>query len=204
MYTKAKIYNLALGALLLTKRVADVDTDPSSEVQTLNVHYETALRSTLADLDLDGTSSQKALELIELDPNPFWKYSYKYPSNCSFLRRIQSTVLKDNRTTQIPRRVAVLNNVKVILTNQEDAIGEYIPSDLNLSILTASAGLAIANKLAMLSSPLVAGKNAANIMKSIQSNYALAKSEAQELDRLENANFDEDEITSEFVETRLS
>lgn len=204
MYTKAKIYNLALGALLLTKRVADVNTDPSTEVQTLNVHYDTALRSTLADLDLDGTSCQQVLELVETNPNPFWQYSYKYPTNCSFFRRIQSTVLKDNRSTQIPRRVAVLNNIKVILTNHPDAVGEYIPHDLNLSVLSASAGLAIAHKLAMLAAPLVAGKNASNIMKLIQSNYMLAKAEAQELDRLENANFDDDEITSEFVETRLS
>lgn len=204
MYTKVKIFNLALSALLLNKRIADTDTDTSIENQTLNVHYDTALRSTLQDLDLDGTSTQKVLELVEADPTDLWLYAYKYPTDCSFLRRIQSSSLKDNRTTQIKRRTANHNGQKVIFTNQEDAIVEYISHTLNLNTLSASAGLAIAYKLAMLASPLIAGKGALALRKEIQGSYVIAKAEAQEHDRLENANFDEDDVMSEFVEARTS
>lgn len=205
MYTKAKIFNLALGALLLTKKIADTDTDTSIENQTLNIHYETAFNATIQDMDLDATATQKPLELITTDPNLLWKFAYKYPSNCSFLRRIQSCVLKDNRTTQITRRVTNHNGQKAIFTNEEQAIAEFVPTDLSLNILSASAGLAIAYKLAILSSPLiVSGKGAAPLRKEIQGMYTLAKMEAQEHDRLENANFDSDVITSEFVEARIS
>lgn len=204
MYTKAKIFNLALGALLLNKRISDTETDTSIENQTLNVHWDTALRSALQELDLDSVSTQKDLELIEASPTDLWDFAYKYPTNCSFLRRIQSSVLKDNRTNQVPRRVATHNGAKVIFTNQEDAIIEYIPHDLSLNLLSASAGLAIAYKLAMLSAPLVAGKGAAPLRKEIQQRYLMAKAEAQQHDRLENANFEEDDIMSEFVEARIS
>lgn len=204
MYSKAKIYNLALGALLLTKRIADVDTDTSVENQTLNVHYDTALRSTLSNLDLDSTSSQKVLELIEEDPTDLWKFAYKYPSNCAFLRRIQNSAIKDNKTTQITRRVAIHEGQKVIFCNQENAILEYIPHDVPLNTLSASAGLAIAYQLAILAAPLISGKGATALKKEIKASYIIAKAEAQEHDKLENANFDDDAVVSEFVEARLS
>lgn len=204
MYSKAKIFNLALGALLLTKRISDTETDPSLENQILNTHYEVALKSTLQDLDLDSTSSQKTLELITLNPNDLWTFAYKYPSNCAFLRRIQSAVLKDNRTTQVPRRVGLYGTQKAIYTNQENAIVEYIPNDVPLTTLSPSAGLCVAYKLATLGAPLISGKGAAALRKEIMNSYLLSKAEAQEHDRLENANFDEDDITSEFVEARTT
>ena len=203
MYTKAKIFNLALGALLLNKRIADVDTDTSVENQTLNVHYDTAFRSTIEDLDLDCTSVEAVLELIEEDPNALWSYAYKYPNNCAFLRRIQSSVIKDTRSTQIRKRVITHNGIKTIFTNEENAIAEYIPNDLTLDLLSSNAGLAVAYKLAMLSAPLIAGKGAASLRKEIQGLYVISKAEAQEQDRLENSNFDDDEVISEFVEARL-
>lgn len=203
-YTKAKIYNLALGALLLNKKISDVDTDTSVENQTLTVHYELAFSSTISDLDLDATSTQKALELIIADPNDLWAYAYKYPSDCSMFRRIQNQVLKDNRTTQILRKIGTYNGQKVIFTNQDAAIGEYVSNTLSLSTLSDAAGLAVAYKLAMLSAPLISGKGAGPLRKEIEAKYLVAKAEAQEHDRMENANFDEDSVMSDFVEARTS
>jgi hypothetical protein len=204
MYSKAKIFNLALGALLLNKKIIDTDGDSSIENQTLNIHWDTAFRSTLQDLDLDSTSSQKILELIEADPTDLWSFAYKYPNDCSFFRRIQTTTLRDTRSTQVPRRVAIHNGNKVIFCNEEEAIIEYISHDVPLNTLSANIGLAIAYKLAILSAPLIAGKAALELRKNIQASYVLIKAEAQEIDRLENANFETDEEMSEFVEARLS
>lgn len=203
-YTKVQIFNLALSALLLTKRIASVDTDTSVENQQLNIHYQTALESALQDMDLDSTSSQKNLELIETDPNVIWGYSYKYPSDCVLLRRIQSGVEKDNKKTQIKKRVAIDGGKKVVYTNEADAIVEYLSNTVPLSTLSAQAGLAVAYKLAILAAPLIAGKGALALRKDIQSNYLMAKAEAQEVDRLENNNFDDDDIISEFVAERTS
>ena len=64
MSTKCDIYNLALTALLLTKQIIDTDTDTSAENRTLNVVWPTALKSTLADLDMDATSIKVPLQLV--------------------------------------------------------------------------------------------------------------------------------------------
>lgn len=204
MYSKAEIFNLALGALLLTKKISDTDTDKSPENQTLNVHWNAAFRSTLADLDLDGTSSQKQLELLETDPNELWTLAYKYPSDCAFLRRLYNGALMDKRSNQIKKQVGLHNGKKVIFTHQENAVCEYIPNDVPLNLLSASAGLAIAYRLAVMSAPLIAGKGAKELRKQLNDLYLIAKAEAQELDRLENANFIDEEDQSEFVEARLS
>lgn len=202
MYTKAKIFNLALGALLLSRQIENTDTDTSKECKVLNTHWDTAFRATLEDLDLDSTATQADLELIEEDPNDLWNYSYKYPSKCVFFRRIQTTVLTDTRATRVPLRISVKDGIKVIFTNAEEAVGEYIPHDIPLSSLSANVGLCIAYKLAILSAPLVTGKGAAKLREEIQKNYTIAKMEAQEQDQRENMNFLDDDTESEFVAAR--
>lgn len=205
MYTKPKIYNLALGALLLQRQISDPDNDQSNECKVLNTHWDTAFRSTLEDLDLDSLSSQETLELLETDPAdyPEWKYIYKYPTNCAFFRRIKTTSHIDDRSTHIPKKVGVFEGVKAIFTNEYAAIAEIIPHDLNLSLLSANAGLCVAYKLALLSAPLIVGKGAKPLREDIQEKYIIAKAEAQEQDRRENFNYLDPEVESEFVRSRL-
>lgn len=204
MYSKEDIYNLALGALLLERRVIDSATEKSNEVQVLNTHYDTALRSTLQDMDLDSTSTEVTLELIEADPTTMWLYSYRYPVNCAFFRRIVSSVVKDNRSTQISKRILIDNSIKVIYTNEQDACAEIIPYDFPLVYLSAPAGLAVAYKLAMLAAPLNTGKGARKLREDINLMFVAAKADAQELDRRENFNWETDDEESELVEARLS
>jgi hypothetical protein len=76
--------------------------------------------------------------------------------------------------------------------------------DVPLSILSANAGLAVAYKLAMLSAPLIVGKGADRLMKTIQANYVMAKASAQEKGALENYSAQSDALQSEFVSARTS
>ena len=203
-YTKEGIYNLTLSALLLGKEVTEVSTDKSNEVRVLNIHWDTALGSTLKDLDLDILSSPVTLELIEELEDNIWQYAYKYPTNCGLLRRIQSSVLTDTSRTHIPKRVGVHDNVKAIFTNEYDAVAEIIPRNISLALLNENAALAIAYKLAWLSAPLITGKGARTLRDELWKSYLLAKAEAQEDDRRENFNYDSDSTRSEFVAERLS
>lgn len=204
MYSKPQIWNLALGALLLSKQIIDVDTDMSVEAKVLRTHWDMSFRQTLQDLDLDSTASQATLELIEEDPTTLWSYSYKYPTDCSFFRRIVSTVIKDCKSTHIAKQIGLRYGVKVILTNESEAVADYISHSVSLSSLSASAGQAIALRLAYNCGPLIVGKGAPALRKSIWEQYVVAKAEAQEHDRLENFNFDDEVIQSEFVAERLS
>ena len=203
-FTKPIIYNLALSALLLSKEISDVDTDTSNEVRILNTHWNIAFQATLQDLDLDSTMQPLTLELLESLVDEPWTYAYKYPTNCLFLRRIKSLQITDNKSTHISKQTGIWTNKKAIFTDQKEAVAECIPKSLPLDVLSPMAALAIAYKLAFLSAPLLVGKGAAKLRRTIQEDYLIAKSEAQETDALENFNYEADDLRSEFVEARLS
>lgn len=203
-YTKEKIFNLALNALLLSRQVINAETDKGNEVTILRNNYEIAFNAALEDMDLDSTSSQFTLELHALNPNHLWEYAYKYPSDCAFLRRIQSCAIIDDRYTHIPKRTAMIAAQKVILTNEHQAVAEYISSAVSISSLSATAGLCVALRLAVLSAPLITGKGAKTLIESLETRYKMTRAEAQEQDARENFNFTDERQSSEFVKERTS
>lgn len=205
-FSRTKIYNLALSALLLGKEISNYETDTSNEVRVFNTHWDIALDTTLQDLDLDATSQPLELELLAnltSDTDQIWDYVYKYPSKCIFLRRIQSSVAIDNRSTHISKRVGIYNGEKAIFTNEVSAIGECLTDDTPITNLNPMAIMAIAYKLAMLSAPLITGKGAAALRKELKEDYVMFKYEAQQLDSLENFVYEADDQRSEFVAARL-
>lgn len=209
MYNKAVLMNLALQALLLTKQITDPASDQSNEAKVLNQIYDVAFRTALIDLDLDSTCSQNALELVEENPNNQWLYSYKYPQNCLYLRRLidpqdYSSQTMDDKFTRVLLQVFIKDGKKVIFTNLVSALAQWIPHDFPLQTLSPSAGMAIAQRLAWMACPLIVGKGANRLRQEIEKNYVIYKVEAQALDSRESFNFQSDEVLSEFVKTRLS
>lgn len=204
MYTRESISNLVLGALLLSKEIANYETDQSKEAKVIRRYFDIGYRTALIDMDLDSTSSQKTLELIEEEPNTLWLYSYKYPQDCAHFRRIQTGGVIDNRETHIPKRVVVNNGVKCIFTDQADAIIEYISTNVPIPTLSAPAGLAVAYQIASLCTPFIVGKGAKTLRAQIDEMYKKYKTEAQEHDRNENFHFVDEATESEFVRARTS
>ena len=202
-FSKTKIYNLALSHLLLARQVENADTDTTNEVKVLNTFWDDALSSTLEDLDLDSLSESIQLELLATLTEGPWTFAYKYPSRCEFLRRIESGAITDNERTHIAKRTGVYNGQKAIFTNEANAVGECIPKDLDLEFLNSPAGLAVSYFLAFLSAPLIVGKGASKLKKEVYESYLLMKSKAQEIDSLENYNFDPAETRSSFVAARV-
>ena len=111
---------------------------------------------------------------------------------------------KDNKRSHIPKRVGIHEGNKVIFTDEANAIAEYVPSDISLTSLSAEVGVCLAYRLAMMSSTLIVGKGAAALKKDVREMYILHKHEAQEKDRLENMNYYDESIDSEFVDVRTS
>lgn len=204
MITKAYIYNLALNAMLLTRQISNPETDASNEAKVLNNLWDVSFQTTLEDMDLNSTSTVVKLELVKECPYREWNFAYKYPSNCAFFRRIHSGFRTDTRNTHIPKNVVILDEQKVILTNQEKASAEIIIKDFPITSLSSPAAMTIAIRLAMNAAPLVTGKGAAKLMTQIQARYGISKAEAQSHDERENFSFEPDNVSSEFVEARLS
>lgn len=214
MYTKAKIFNLALNALLLTREIINPDSDKSNEAVILRGQWDVAFRNALFDLDLDSTASQQTLELVHDftgdpppqngQPGPLWNYAYKYPDKCAFFRRVVSCNRNDDKATHIAKKVSVYLGKKVIFTDEKNAIGDYIAIDFPLQTLSAPGGVAIAMRLAWHSAPLIVGKGARSLRETIKNDYAVAKAEAQAMDERESFSFQSDANLSEFVKVRLS
>ncbi len=203
MFDKTKIYNLALAALFLQKRLSNADTDQSTEALSLGVVWDVAFQSALQQMDLDSTAQTKALELVELEPNELWKYSYKYPSDCVFLRRIVSTEVTDDIETREDFKVELRNGLKVILANKENAFVEYISEDIGLNTLTAEAGYFIALRLAKLAAPLIVGTNSKNVIANLTEAYGMALLDAQKRDSLESSIYQPEWRKSELAKARL-
>lgn len=214
MYTKAKIFNLALQALLLNRQITNTDSDKSNEAKVLNEHWDVVFKTTLFDMDLDSTSTPVDLELIHdftKDPipnngrqGPLWNFAYKYPDKSAFFRRIVSCNVIDDKSTHHPKRVSIWEGKKAILTNVPFAIAEMIPIDFPLQTLSAPAGQAMALFLAWQAAPLIVGKGARLLKASIADDYKAFKAMAQELDSRESFSFQTEENMSEFVRTRMS
>lgn len=203
--SKTKIFNLALSHLLLSRQVSETETDTvSNEVRVLNTFWPNALAITLQELDLDSLSEPITLELLEeLNEGP-WSFVYKYPIRCAYLRRIDSGFRIDNESTQIAKRIGIRNGQKVIFTNQEKAVAECVPGDINLEYLPPSAEMALSYQLAHLSSSLITGKGAARLKQELYANYVLHRENAKSIDSLENKTFYEPYEISSFVNTRMS
>lgn len=209
MFTKAKLFNLALQALLLNRQIIDPESDRSSEAKCLKEIYEVAFKSAIIDMDLDSTSSLETLELIKTDPVAPWKYAYKYPNTCAFFRRVidpneSCQQVVDDKFTHHAKRVVILDGKKVILTNVMKASGEFVMTDFPLQSLSAPAGMTIALRLAYMAAPLIVGKGSKSLMDTLSNRYVASKAEAQAIDERESFSFQSDANMSEFVKTRLS
>lgn len=204
MFTKVSIFNMALGALLLSRQLSDSENGGGNEGTVLRTWWDSAFFGALADMNLDAHSTTVDLELIEeLDVDENWLYSYRYPARAAFFRRIVSCEIVDDRATLIKKRIEMRDGVKVILTNQVEAQAEIIDKEFDLGTLTAPAADCIAYSLAMKCAPLIVGKGAKSLRESLKADYAIAKGMAQELDNQENFNFRDDWQESEFARVRL-
>lgn len=204
MFDKTKIFNLALAALFLQKRVSNADTDTSTEVLTLQTLWETAYFTSLQEMDLDSTSQTKLLELVVNKPNEFWKFAYRYPSDSLLIRRIVSRRVTDDQESKIDLRIEIFNNQKLIMTDEEFAKVEYISKDIGIEFLTAEAAYAVAMRLAKLAVPIIVGTDSAKVLKSVDEMYVKAVVDAQRKDISESTIYQPEWTRSEFAKARLS
>lgn len=203
MYTKTVLFNLASNMLLLQREFTNADEDTVKEAKVLRTVWLPSLYSALEELNLNRTMQTATLELLAEAPNDLWDFAYKYPANCAFLRRIVSSVRRDDESTLIDKGTGTIGSDTVIFTDEAQASIEYIPKDLPLTSLNTHAGLFVAARLAFMAAPLLMGKGAAAIRKSLKEDSALFKFEAQQMDTEENTSYESPAKQSGFVRARL-
>lgn len=157
MASNTEIANLAIGHLGVGKEIANLDTENSKEAMACRRFFSDARDATLRDFNWPFARRFRTLTLVEEDPNDEWGYSYRYPTNCLAFRRILSGIRNDTRQSRIPYLLANDDDGELILTDKEDAQGEYTVKITDPARFSADFRIALSLRLAAYIAPWVAG-----------------------------------------------
>lgn len=125
MSSETEIANLALAHIGVEKAIANLETEKSAEAEVLRVFYDQTRDQVLRDAPWPFATKILTLALVEEQPNDEWRFSYRYPSDTIFIRRILSGIRNDNRQTLVPYRIRRDDNGLLIHTDQQEADVEY-------------------------------------------------------------------------------
>jgi hypothetical protein len=156
-WTKTEICNLALSHAGSGYEIADVTTEKSNEARACRRFYEICKDSMLRQFVWPFATKFETLTLIEEDPNDEWAYSYDYPSDALFLRRILSGSRVDTRDTRIPYKIVADDSNLVLYTDAEDPVIEYTKRIDDASRFPSDFVMALSLRLAYYIAPRLTG-----------------------------------------------
>lgn len=125
MTSTTEIANQALRHLGNTKEISNLDTDQTPQAKACRAFYNQARRSLLRVHEWRFCKRLLALSLVEEEPNTHYDFSYRYPSDCLFVRRISNDSREDLEETKIPFDLGMDDAGRLIFTDKEDAEAEY-------------------------------------------------------------------------------
>lgn len=128
MASSTEIANLALSHVATGKEIANLDTEKSSEANVCRRFYSQIRDEVLRDFAWPFATKFASLSLVLSEPpevNGEWGYSYRYPSDCLFFRRIPSGNRNDSRRMRVPYRMGQDSQGQLIYCDVQNATGEY-------------------------------------------------------------------------------
>jgi hypothetical protein len=123
--SETAVCNLALGHLGISEEINNLTTEKSAEASACRRYFSTAQGVALRDLKCTFATEFAPLALVEETPNEEWAYSYRYPSNCLFFRRILSGTRNDTSGTRVPYKLASDAVGKLVYTDKQNAECEF-------------------------------------------------------------------------------
>lgn len=163
---------MALSHLGVSKEVAS-ETEQSKEAAACRRFYDVVIQALLKDYSWPFASKIATLNLIEENPNSEWGYSYRYPSDCLFFRRILSGSRNDTEATRVPYEISQDNAGRIILTDFPDAEGGYTINITDESYFTADFVLAASYRLAAYVAPRITAGDPFGLASKAMQNYIL-------------------------------
>jgi hypothetical protein len=123
------VSNLALSHLGHGTEIASLD-ERSKAAQACNRFIESARDEMLREFVWPFATKIVALGLVTDSedvnhPTDEWVFSYRYPSDCLFFRKIQSGIRNDNGFSRVPYRLAADDQGTLVFTDRESAKAEY-------------------------------------------------------------------------------
>lgn len=194
MSTKTTVCNYAIAHLGVAKKITDVETDKSVEAETCKLFFKEALDECLEECRWNEATVFKTLTLVSQNPTVEWAYSYLYPSDCLYFRRILkadsinvlgSRTIPENGFDDIQFIFATINNQKVILTNEAQATAEYTLEIEETSKFSAKFRLALSFRLAYYIAPMLAKGDAEKFKARLERDFQKKIGEAQAINHNE-------------------
>lgn len=145
MASQLDICHMALGHLGVTKRLTSIN-DATEAARACALFYDPCRDEVMRAFPWPFATIKATLTLVEdltADSTAEWGYSYRYPTDCLRFLRIRSGYgRQETNATQVRYRVIRDTTGSLILTDQEDAIGEYVqqttdPTDFAPDFVTA-------------------------------------------------------------------
>lgn len=144
---------MALSHLGIGKEVANMETEKSEEASAGRRFYDIALREILRDFPWPFATKIITLSLVATGPNIDWGYSYRYPVDCMYARRILSGIRMDNSGSQISYKIAQDSSGNLIFCDIVDAQLEYTVYTDNPALYPPDFTLTLSYYLAHLMAP---------------------------------------------------
>lgn len=200
MASETEICNIALSHLGIGKEISHIDTDPSDEAAACRRFYDTARDSVLKEVPWPFATKIRTLALIEENPNDEWDYSYRYPSDCLFIRRFITTIRNPGQDERVKYKIAQDASGLIIYTDEYTPTIEYTVRETDPVKYPADFIMAFSYLLAFYVSPRLTKGDPFNLRASTFQAYQL------EISRAAAHAFNEEELDlppeSEFIRGR--
>lgn len=177
MSSKMQIWNMALSHLGISKEVASED-ERSNEAAACRRFYDTTVKNSLKDHSWPFASKLATLNLIESNPNTEWAYSYRYPTDCLFFRRILSGNRNDTPATKIAYAISQDSSASILFTDASNAVAEYTRDITDESFFPSDFETAISYRLAYYIAPRLTAGDPFSLGEKALRNYQIELSRA--------------------------
>lgn len=200
MASQTDICNLALSHIGISKEIANVTTERTAEANACRRFYDIVRESVLKDYSWPFATKIAALNLVEEDPNDEWAYSYRYPSDCLYARRILSGQRDDTELTRVAYKITQDSQGILIFTDAENAELEYTLNVNDEDIYSSDFKLAFSYRLAHYIAPRLTAGDPFNLGDKAMQKYMI------EIGRASANAFNEDKsslpLTTESIAAR--
>lgn len=203
MASNTEIANIAISHLGSGKDIGDLDSENSPEANAVRRFYNTARDEVLRDFPWPFATKYVALGLVASNPDDVadeWDYSYRYPSDCLYLRRIASGSRNDSRQSRVNYIVSQDDQGLLILTDMQDACMQYTVRVTDESRFSPDFVMAFSYLLAFYTAPRITAGDPFNLQdRTIKAYFqALSKARANAI----NEEQVDEEVESEYIRER--
>lgn len=120
MATKVELFRMALANIGISSVLAS-DTEEAKEARICRTYYDTCVETILEAHHWNFARKRVGLSLLTATAPTNWAYAYAYPSDCVACKEIVSAQRVPRNDQRIPYEVCLVDDAKVICTDQEDA-----------------------------------------------------------------------------------